>query len=88
MDNNPQTYAGMGEEARRHVILDALNTHYSGAGTAEGFNFGGKTDILIRHEGRNLFIAECKFWSGQKGFTETLDQLFGYQAWRDLRSPS
>jgi len=85
MEQNPQTYAGMGEEGRRHVILDALNTHYSGAGTAEGFNFGGKTDILIRHEGRNLFIAECKFWSGQKGFTETLDQLFGYQAWRDTK---
>jgi hypothetical protein len=35
--------------------------------------------------GRNLFIGECKFWSGQKGFTETLDQLFGYQAWRDTK---
>jgi hypothetical protein len=28
---------------------------------AEGFNNQGKTDILIRHEGRNLFICECKF---------------------------
>jgi hypothetical protein len=85
MERNPQTYADMGEEARRHVILDALNTHYRGAGTAEAFNFGGKTDILISHEGRSLFIAECKFWSGQKGFTDTLDQLFGYQAWRDTK---
>ena len=85
MEHTPQTYAGMGEEDRRHVILDALNTHYRGTATAEGFNFGGKTDILIRHEGRSLFIAECKFWSGAKGFTETLDQLFGYQAWRDTK---
>jgi hypothetical protein len=85
MEHNPTAYAGMGEEARRHVILDVLNTHCSGAGTAEGFNFGGKTDILIRHEGRNLFIGECKFWSGAKGFTDTLDQLFGYQAWRDTK---
>jgi hypothetical protein len=85
MERNPQTYAGMGEEARRHVILDALNTHYTGAGMAEAFNFGGKTDILIRHEGRSLFIAECKFWAGAKGFSDTLDQLFGYQAWRDTK---
>lgn len=85
MEQSPHTYAGMGEEDRRRVILDALNTHYHGAATAEAFNFGGKTDIRIAHDGRNLFIAECKFWSGQKGFTETLDQLFRYQAWRDAK---
>jgi hypothetical protein len=85
MEHSPQTYEGMGEEARRQVILDALNSHYNGTATAEGFNFGGKTDILIRHEGRNLFIGECKFWTGAKGFTNTLDQLFGYQAWRDTK---
>lgn len=85
MEKNPQTYAGMGEEDRRNVIRDALNANYHGTPTAEGCNFGGKTDILIRHEGRNLFIAECKFWTGAKGFTDTLDQLFGYQAWRDTK---
>ena len=37
------------------------------------------------HESRSLFIGECKFWSGAKGFTETLDQLFRYQAWRDTK---
>jgi hypothetical protein len=52
---------------------------------AEAFNFGGKTDILIGHEGRSLFIAECKFWAGAKGFSDTLDQLFGCQAWRDTK---
>ena len=66
MERDPQAYASMGEEARRRVILDALNTHYQGAGSAEAFNFGGKTDILITYEGRSLFIAECKFWSGPK----------------------
>jgi hypothetical protein len=84
MERNPKTYAAMGEEDRRNVILDALNPHYRN-GTAEAFNVGGKTDMLIRLEGRNLFIGECKFWSGAKGFTETLDQLFGYQAWRDIK---
>jgi hypothetical protein len=52
---------------------------------AEAFNFGDKTDILIRHEGRSLFIAECKFWAGAKGFSDTLDLQFGYQAWRDTK---
>jgi hypothetical protein len=85
MERGPQTYAGMGEEDRRQVLLVALNTHYGGQGTAEAFNVGGKTDILIRHEANNLFIAECKFWSGQKGLVETINQLFGYRAWRDTK---
>ena len=85
MERDPQAYATMGEEARRRVILDALNTHYQGAGSAEAFNFGGKTDILITYEGRSLFMAECKFWSGVKSFTDTIDQLLGYQAWRDTK---
>jgi hypothetical protein len=75
----------MGEEARRQVLLNALNTHYRGEGTAEAFNVSGKTDILIRHEGVNLFIGECKFWTGPKGFRDALDQLFGYGAWRDTK---
>lgn len=85
IERSPKTYAGMDEEALRTVLLDALNTHYRGQGTAEAFNVNGKTDILVRHEGRNLFIAECKFWSGVKGFLAALDQLFGYTAWRDTK---
>ena len=85
MERNPQAYAGMGEEDRRHVILDVLNTHYPGAGTAETFNYSGHTDIRLEHEGRSLFIAECKFWHGQKKFLDTLHQLFSYQAWRDTK---
>ena len=46
------------------MLVDALNTHYRGKATAEAFNFHGKTDILIRHDNQNLFIAECKYWSG------------------------
>ena len=84
-ERSPQTCAGMGEEALRTVVLDALNTHYRGQGTAGAFNVAGKTDILIRHEGNNLFIGECKFWSGVKGFVAAIDQLFGYTAWRDTK---
>jgi hypothetical protein len=86
MERSPKTYAGMGEEDRRQVLLAALNTHYRGQATAEAFNVNGKTDILVRHpEGRNLFIGECKFWEGSKGFSETIDQLFRYAGWRDTK---
>lgn len=45
-----------------------------------------KTDILVRHpEGRNLFIGECKFWSGAQGFVDTINQRFSYAAWRDTK---
>jgi hypothetical protein len=86
MERSPKTYASMGEEDLRQVLLTALNTHYRGQTTAEAFNVSGKTDILVRHpEGRNLLIGECKFWEGSKGFSATLNQLFGYAAWRDTK---
>jgi hypothetical protein len=86
MERSPDTYTDLDEEDRRQVIVAALNTHYRGQVTAEAFNVSGKTDILLRHpERRNLFIGECKFWSGAKGFIATIDQLSGYTAWRDTK---
>jgi hypothetical protein len=75
----------VGEEQRRQVLLLMLNTHYSGAAQAEALNGEGKTDILIRFEDRNVLIAECKFWNGQAGFVATVEQLFGYSTWRDVK---
>jgi hypothetical protein len=85
MEQSPGTYAAMGEEDRRQTLVATLNTHYEGRAHAEAFNVQGKTDILIRHDGRNLFICECKFWNGPQGFIETIDQLFRYTGWRDTK---
>jgi hypothetical protein len=85
IEQSPSTYVGMGEEDRRQTIVATLNTHYEGRAHAEAFNNEGKTDILIRHDGRNLFICECKFWNGPEGFTHTIDQLFHYTGWRDTK---
>jgi hypothetical protein len=85
IEQSPGTYAGMGEGDRRQTIVATLNTHYEGRAHAEAFNNDGKTDILIRHDGRNLFICECKFWNGPEGFTDTIDQLFRYTGWLDTK---
>ena len=86
MERSPNTFKGMNEESVRDLFLALLNGHYEGQATGETFNYTGKTDILIRTEDRNIFIAECKFWSGPKGLTEALDQLLGYTAWRDTKT--
>jgi hypothetical protein len=85
MEQSPQTYVQMGEEDRRQLFVNALNSHYSGQVTAEAFNASGKTDILVKYEDRNLFIGECKFWSGRQAFLAAVDQLFGYSTWRDSK---
>jgi hypothetical protein len=86
MERSPSAFASMGEEDIRQHFLVQLNGQFEGAASGETFNFSGKTDILIRVEGRNIFIAECKFWSGPKAFTETIDQLLGYLSWRDTKA--
>jgi hypothetical protein len=76
----------MKEEDLRTHFLVMLNAHYEGQATGETFNCEGKTDILIRENGRNVFIAECKFWKGPDGLVKTIDQLLGYTSWRDTKT--
>jgi hypothetical protein len=86
MELSPSAFHDVDEEALRSHFLVQLNGHYQGQATGETFNYEGKTDILIRSEGRNIFIAECKFWSGPKMLTDTIDQLLSYSSWRDTKT--
>jgi len=86
MERDPAAFGGLDEESLRSFFLATLNAHFQGAVTAETFNASGKTDILIRVDDRNVFIAECKFWHGAKALREALDQLLFYTAWRDTKT--
>lgn len=86
MERSPSAFQTMGEENLRQQFLVQLNGHFEGAASGETFNFSGKTDILIRVNDRNIFIAECKFWSGEKNFLETISQLLNYLSWRDTKA--
>jgi hypothetical protein len=86
MERSPKAFKGMGEEDLRQHFLVQLNGQYDGQATGETFNYEGKTDILIRVEGRNIFIAECKYWRGAKVLAATIDQLLGYTTWRDTKT--
>jgi len=83
MERSPEAFKSMDEEALRQHFLLQLNGQFEGRATGETFNMGGKTDILLREGDRNVFIAECKFWKGPKGFSEAIDQLLSYATWRD-----
>jgi len=86
MERSPTAFHGIDEEALRTHFLVQLNGHYEGGATGETFNYQGKTDILIRSGDRNIFVAECKFWSGPAKLTEAIDQLLGYLSWRDSKA--
>jgi len=86
MERSPSAFKNMGEEDLRIHFLVQLNGRYEGQATGETFNLEGKTDILIRHEGKNIFIAECKFWYGKKKLLEAIDQLLRYVSWRDTKT--
>ncbi len=86
IERSPQAFRTMGEEDIRFVLLVPLNTHYEGRASAEAFNFEGKTDILIRDSGKNIFVAECKFWDGPESLRKAIDQILGYTCWRDTKT--
>lgn len=81
----PSTSKGKGEEALRDYLLFLLQPNFEGSATGETFNYTGKTDILLRYENSNVFIGECKFWKGEKGYLATIDQLLNYLTWRDSK---
>lgn len=86
MELSPGAFQRMDEESLRTQFLVQLNGHFKGDASAEAFNYEGKTDILVKSEGKNIFIGECKFWTGEKGFLETLDQVLSYLSWRDTKA--
>jgi hypothetical protein len=86
LERSPSTFTKLKEEEIRDHFLVQLNGHYEGQATGETFNQNGKTDIIIKENGKNLFIAECKFWEGAKAFPGIIDQLLGYTCWRDTKT--
>jgi hypothetical protein len=86
MERTPSVAAKLNEEEIRDILLMGLNSQFEGAAGGELFNGEGKTDILIRVDDRNIFIGECKVWSGPKTMDEALDQLFRYLVWRDTKA--
>jgi hypothetical protein len=86
MELSPKVFARQDEEDLRTLFLVLLNGHYEGAATAETFNLEGKTDILLKHMGGNVFIAEFKKWSGEAGYLKAIDQLLGYVSYNDTKT--
>jgi len=89
MERKPSLYRGKAEEDLRDQFLLFLETRYAATtGTSETFDKAGKTDILLKYEdGTNLFVAECKWWSGAVDLHAAINQLFDrYLTWRDSKT--
>lgn len=80
----PATYQGKNEESLRDHILLSLSYSPDFSALGEVFNQRGKTDIFCtRSDGQVELIGECKFWHGEKGFLEAINQLLSYATWRN-----
>jgi hypothetical protein len=83
----PSVYTSKGEEDLRDHILLTLDPNFEfGSASGETFNKKGKTDILLRYDSSVIYIAECKFWKGEKQLLSTIDQLLGYLTWRNSKA--
>lgn len=76
-----------GEDLKDHVLLTLDPNFEFGSASGETFNKSGKTDIQLRYDSSVVFIAECKFWIGEKNYLATIDQLLGYLTLRDTKAP-
>jgi hypothetical protein len=86
LETKPETTAKLSETDIRDIICASLSERYEATVTGESFNREGKTDILLKWKSQNVFIAECKIWSGvilKSLLDETITQLLKYVGWRD-----
>lgn len=86
MEEYPNIYCNKNEETIRDYILLILSLNFKVSVMAEAFNRNGKTDILLKYNNENIFIAECKIWHGKKQFFSAINQLQSYLTWRDTKS--
>ncbi len=86
MERSPSSFTTIDEEALRTHFLVPLNANFRGMASGETFNAQGKTDILVKHQDRILFIAECKFWKGPQSLTDAIGQLLSYTTWRETKA--
>lgn len=86
LERTPRTAAKLDEEELRDLLLGTLNGYWQGAAGGELFNGSGKTDILVRHDDRNVFIVECKIWAGATSAGAAVDQPLNYLVWRDSKA--
>lgn len=89
IERKPSIYKEKEEEDLRDVFLLFLETRYDSAtGVGEAFNKKGRTDILLKYvkDGTNVFVAECKYWRGQRKFLDAISQLLGYLTHRDSKT--
>ena len=86
MEDTSKSHRDRDEETLRDIFLVALNAHDDLTPTGETFNRNGKTDISIFYQGKNIFVAECKIWRGEKSITEGINQLLSYLTWRNNKA--
>lgn len=84
-ERTPDTFAKLGEEELRNLIVSFLDQVFESA-TGETFSKRGKTDIYLEVGGRSVIIFECKWWSGGVAYGTAIDQLFGYLTWRQVHA--
>jgi hypothetical protein len=82
-ERTPTVFSKLHEEDLRDILLSSLNAIFEGAAVGEAFQGIGKVDIHLRISKGEVFIAECKFWSGPSTITEVTAQLLERLTWRD-----
>lgn len=90
IEKTPSIYKDKSEENLRDLFWLLLEFNYTFdlkfSTTGETFNKVGKTDLLIKYNGENIFVAEMKFWRGKSTLHPTIDQILKYLTWRDSKS--
>lgn len=75
IERDPDAHRGKSDKMLRDALLSVLRANQPNLAPGRLFSAAGETGILTRSDGRELFIAECRSWRGQKPFLQSIDSL-------------
>ena len=82
-ERTPAVFGKLHEEKLRDIMLSTLNAVFESSATGETFSVHGKCDIHIPIADGEVFIAECKWWGGEKTLVQVLTQLLERLTWHE-----
>ena len=81
MKSNPNALDAMCEEELCVHFLLQLNSKSKSLARSAIFECKRKSNIILRLDGKIVFMAEFRLWAGEKAFNATLDQTLSCESW-------
>ena len=83
---SPSAYFHMDDNALLAHFVIRLNRYFEGEQPGETFLYAPQGSMVIRSEGKCIFIAACRYWRDANALHHALDEFLDMESWRNTKA--